>query len=885
MKPSCTRIAATVSLAAGLLGTKPPRAAAQHPDAGSLHRLVDGLTVTPRVLIITARPEDEDNRLIAWASRDHHIETGVLSLTRGESAPNFVGEESGTALGAIRTQEMLAARRIDGAEQFFTHAYDFGFSRDTGEVFKRWNRDSIVGDIVSIIRAFRPHVIVMTTSDTTYDADGQRAALGALVREAFDAAADTHKYPAVVFGMPWRSAKLYRYSRNDRGLRVRTTEFDRVLGQSVDDIALAARSQYRSQGLSHLAIPSTPLILESIVPATTASPEHSMFDGIDTTLARFTEGAPPEVAQTLPAIVAIADSARRVLDLANPDSAVAPLASLAKLVYSARAATPWCSHPAASSEPPPTAPAKSCDQVTLDLDASIDLMRQRATDALLAAAGVEITASADRELVASSDSALVTVTVSDHGSIPITLGDVAVWGSTNPQGAALIVPAGGTVHVDRTVAGLHDPHPWWIESHEGDRFPSAVPSPLDGVARGELLPRNLVVHSGAVPENYRRNSDVSVALTIANATVSTSIGPAVFTYADPIVGVQQRPIAGAPDVMLNFGRGLEWIVARKNVARELHLFVRSAASIPRAFTPTAGLVPPGLRVDSLPAQVRLAPYEQLDLGIHLRGRSVVDERKPFGIVGLSPTRSKYFAGYQTIQYPYLPPIRIARSSGLWIQPVDVEVPPGLSVIYVRGIGDDVPAALRQIGVTVVTVPAEDFLTIDISKVNTIVLGPHALEMHPELAAQRTRLLGFVRDGGTLVVQRGDVQTLQWLPTPSGVIRPIPERIARSDAPVTVEIPQSSVLTWPNQIGADDWLKWVSGRAELVPSSGGGTKPLEIHDPGQLENRNSLLVWHLGRGAFVYSALTLDQQIGAGVPGALRLLVNLMCAGMSPTHAR
>jgi LmbE family N-acetylglucosaminyl deacetylase len=883
MKPSSGFVAATVALAAASSAAAPRRLGAQRPTAPRLQQLAAGLGVTARLLVITARPEDEDNRLIAWASRAEHIETGVLSLTRGESAPNFVGEESGSVLGVIRTQEMLGARRIDGAEQFFTHAYDFGFARDTAEVFKRWNRDSIVGDIVSIIRAFRPHVVVMTTSDTTYDGDGQRAALGALVRDAFAAAGDTHIYSAAVFGMPWRPSKLYRYARAGHGLRIRTDRFDRALGRSPDDIALEARAQYRTQGLVHLALAVTPLALEVVQPAATST-EHSIFDGVDTSLTRFSTEAPSEGPPTMTAIIAAADSARRALALANPDSAVAPLAAFAKLVMSARAANPWCGHPARSSVPPPTAPAKSCDQSTLDLEASIDLMRQRATDALLAAAGVDIAAIADRELVAASDTALVTINVANHGSMPITIGDVAVWGSTNPQSPALIVPAGDEVHVSRTVASLHDPHPWWLEAREEDRYPSVVPSPLDGLARGELLPRNLTVRSGAVPENYRRTSDVSVALTIADATVSTSIGPAVLPYADAVVGRQERPIAGVPDVMLNFGRGLEWVVARKNVSRELHVVVRSAASMPREFTPAVPVIPRGLRVDSLPPHVRLVPYEQQDLGIHLRGRSVTDEREPLGFVGIAPTREKYFSGYQTVQYPYLLPIRVARSSGMWIQPVDVEVPPGLSVIYVRGIGDDVPAALRQIGVTVVTVPAEDFLTVDISKVNTVVFGPRAIELHPELAAQRARVLDFVRGGGTVVVQRGELPTLKWLPTPSGVIRPTPERIARPDAPVVVEESRSSLLTWPNQIGADDWAKWVSGRAELVPSSAGGSKPLEIHDPGQLENRNSLIVWHLGKGAFVYTALTLDQQIGGGVPGALRLLVNLMSAGVAPVRA-
>jgi LmbE family N-acetylglucosaminyl deacetylase len=855
---------------------------AQTAGAGALDQLVSGLTVTGRVLVVSARPEDEDNRLIAWLSRGRHVETAVLALTRGESAPNFLGEESGIALGAIRTQEMLAARRIDGAEQFFTHAFDFGFARDTNEVFARWNRDSIVGDIVSIIRSFRPQVIIVTAPDSAARADGQRAALAGLAREAFGAAGDAHRYPAVVFGTPWRVAKLYRYGA---GLRIRTDEFDRVLGTSYDAVARKARAQYRSQGLLHVAPPSTPIELQRLASLVndTVALERSIFDGIDTTLSRFAAAAPPNVASALPQLATFADSARRSLDLRNPSAAIAPLASLARLVTNARAAIAWCAHPARSSVPPPTAPAKSCDQAALDLEASIDLMRQRATDALLDAAGVEITAMADRELVAASDSAMVAVTVANHGPASVTLGDLAIWGSTNPSAPAMIVPNDGVIYVTRSVAGLAELHPWWIASRSEDRFPATVPSPLDGLDRGQLLPANLGVRSGAVPENYRRTSDVSVAVTVDDATVTTSIGPIVYDYADAVVGRQLRPIAGAPDVLLNFGRGLDWIVARKPVTRELHLFMRSTAASPRTFVPAVPLIPHGLRVDSLPARVRLGANEQRDLAIHLRGRSLVDEREPFGFVGTEPPAGKYTAGYQTIQYPNLLPIRIARSSGLWVQPVDVVVPPGLSVVYVRGIGDDVPTALRQVGVTLVIVPAEDFLTIDITKINTVVFGASAIELHPELAAQRARLLDFVRSGGTVVLQRGGLPTLQWLPTPAGVIRPLPERITRADAPVVVEEPASSVLTWPNQIRPDDWQKWVGARAELVPSSAGGSKPLEIHDPGQLENRNSLIVWHLGKGAFVYSALTLDQQIGAGVPGALRLLVNLMSAGIAPAR--
>jgi LmbE family N-acetylglucosaminyl deacetylase len=855
-------------------------------SAAELHALVAGLTVTPRVLIIGMHPDDEDSRLIAWLSLGRHVETAYLSVTRGEAGANYGGEESATAVGAIRTQELLAERRMDGAQQFFTHAFDFGFARTAEEALsKHWMRDSVVGDIVAVIRAFRPHVIIAMYADSARNQDGQHQALAVLADQAFISSMDTRRFPASRFGQGWPVAKLYNRGPD---LRIQTAEFDRVLGTTYAQIGLESRAQQRSQGLRHLVGPETTMVTLARVASrirVNGRDETSIFDGIDTTMMRLVADAPLAVGLVVPQIVANADSARRALDGGSTAAAILYLARVARMATSARAATPWCRHPSASAAPPADVPT-GCAVKLLDLDASIDLVRERSTAALLAASGVSFTAMADRDLLATRDTLPVTVTMYNHGAAPATFADVALWGGVDVAMTPIVVPPDSAVAVVRSVTGLADPRPWWIVKRQFDRFAEVVSS-VDGVARGMMVPMPLTASSVTVPENMRRTSDATVTVTLAGATVTTSLGPVIHRYADAKVGLQNRPLAGVPDVTLRFERVLEWLPSKKPIARTLRLALTSHSDRVQEFALRA-VLPKGVRVDSLPKLVSLQPHEQRDLYVQLRGRLERTDRAQFGIVGVPSGEAgeEYQSGYQTVQREYLPPIRFFRSSGVYLQPVDITVPANLTVVYVPGIGDDVLPALKQIGVwTASATSAEQLMSIDVSKVSTVVIGPRAIEAQPELLAQSGRVMDFVRKGGTLVVMRGDSATAAsaLFPYRMTVLGATSERVSLPSAAVTVLDPKSRLLAWPNAIKANDWEDWAGDRAQWVPSvvDARYATPLEMHDPEQKENRNALVSSRVGKGVVVYTTLTLDQQIAAGVPGGLRLFVNLLSAGLVP----
>ncbi|HKR08184.1 MAG TPA: PIG-L family deacetylase, partial [Gemmatimonadaceae bacterium] len=280
------RVVALAALAAVFVvpsaAVRAPLTASEVPAADSVERM--------RVLWIAAHPDDEDTNLIAWLARGRNVETAYMSLTRGDGGQNLIGNELGEALGVIRTEELLAARRIDGAHQYFGREYDFGFSKSADETLRHWPRDSVLNDVMTVMRAFRPHIVITTFSGTPRDGHGHHQVSAIIAREAYDRAADTVRFPVSRFGKPWTPLKLYRLARfspQDRTLAINVGEYNPYLGVSYQEIAADSRSQHKSQGqgtVHQKGVVWDYLMREDTrVPAPSAKEEKSIFAGLDTT--------------------------------------------------------------------------------------------------------------------------------------------------------------------------------------------------------------------------------------------------------------------------------------------------------------------------------------------------------------------------------------------------------------------------------------------------------------------------------------------------------------------------------------------------------------------------------------------------------------------------
>ena len=421
-----------------LVLTAPRSAVGQDRGAAALDHLVSGVMSTPRVLVIAAHPDDEDTGLIAWLSRGRQVETAYLSLTRGDGGQNLIGNDLGEALGAIRTEELLAARRIDGGHQFFTRAYDFGFSKTAEETFKHWDHEEVLRDVVTVVRAFRPNVIVAVFSGTPSDGHGHHQVSGTVAREAYDLSADTVRFPVERYGPAWEAQKFYR---NARFTGVRPTlsinigEYNPVAGRSYAEIAGESRSQHRSQGFGVLQRRGVSMDAVArqgtrVNEATPAASERSIFDGIDTTIARLDAGLSPEGRELLRAARAQADSANAMLDLRRPDRVIAHLSKAAAEIDAVRDRMPQCQLPVGYRRPQNFA---NCTPAQLDADAVVDQMHGRVAAALLDAAGVAVDATAERELLAFGDSMPATITVYNRGTQPVTVTALTLSGHTVPH--------------------------------------------------------------------------------------------------------------------------------------------------------------------------------------------------------------------------------------------------------------------------------------------------------------------------------------------------------------------------------------------------------------------------------------------------------------------
>jgi LmbE family N-acetylglucosaminyl deacetylase len=811
----------------------PRRVTAQDRGAIALGEAVKGLGVTQRVLMIAAHPDDEDTRLIAWLARGQHVETAYLSLTRGDGGQNLIGNELGEALGVIRTEELLAARRIDGAHQYFTRAYDFGFSKTAAETYTHWPHDSLLGDVVQVVRAFRPHVIIAVFTGTPQDGHGQHQVSALLAREAYDVSGDTVRFPVGRYGPAWTVPKFYRdrsyFGGGAEALTIQVGEYDPLIGESYSEIASRSRSQHRSQGFGQL-IRKGPFSASVYREASrvNSGAEKTMFDGIDTT----------RLNPYRPAI----DSIRRQWNAYDP-TPIMP--SLVSLVSSLRRA----------SVPDP------------DGARTVAIALGRAEHALALASGTAVELTIPHDAVATGTQAHVSVTVYDRGHLPLAFKEIAEAGKGDPPPATIAPDS--SLNRSWTTTAQSVTQPWWLaKPRVGDLFGVPVSTVAED-QRGTM--------------DLGDNTWMQVALAVDPAGVSAeyvlSANP-VQRIADPSRGEIDRPLAWVPLISVTLDQTVEYVPAGLRIERRIPVLLRSASDTER-MVQVSLTVPKGLVSDSAVRHTVVPAHGVRTVEFSVRGTIPAGEATLSAAAELDGKR--YTNGYIPIEYEHIRPQRIYHDATVHLVAVDVRVPAGLAVGYIPGVGDNVAPTLQTLGIPVTVLDPASLGSVNLGKFGAIVVGTRAYQASADLKARNRFLLDYARNGGTLVVQYGQNEMMDpgVMPYPITLARPA-DRVTDENAPVRILAPTAQVLTTPNKIGDADWVGWVQERSTYMPRTFDDhyKTVLSINDPGEQPNNAGILVASLGKGTYVYATLAFFRQLPAGVPGAARLFVNLLAAGHS-----
>jgi LmbE family N-acetylglucosaminyl deacetylase len=853
-----------------------PSLAAQERGAVALGESVAGLDVTSRVLVIGAHPDDEDTQLITWLARGRQVETAYLSLTRGDGGQNLIGNELGPVLGMIRTEELLAARRLDGGRQFFTRAYDFGFSKSADETFTHWPRDSLLRDVVTVVRAFRPQVIVAVFSGTPRDGHGHHQVSAILAREAYDAAADTMRFPrSATLGLGgWAPAKFYRAARfapQEATIGFNVGELSPFRGRTYAEIASESRSQHLSQGFGMLQRHGTAMdyltLVDTRVPRS-GSPEQSPLDGIARGWERFAAAPiPPAARSAVDSLGGAIAAVRRAENLAAPTAMVAPLARVVGLLGRARAALPC----------PVSGYAVGCAGAEGDLAMSLGTVQRRAQTALLSAAGVLLEVTAPRQLLAVHDTMPVTVSVYNQGAAPVRVDGTVAWmaGVYAPRltaASTTIAPDSATQLMVPLTAERADV-PWWMERGLQSGADLFLSPPDNSPTRANI----------AIGEDRLADSHTRVALEIAGIPFVADAGPVIYRYADPARGERRLPVAAVPALSLLFDDEVEYARTGVTITRDFTLRIRSSTIAARGATVRLSL-PAGLTADSLTRHVALEPFGSVAIVYHVHGQLAAGRH--YVSAEAMSNGERTLAGWVSVTYEHIRPIRYYQMATVQIEAVAATLPRNPMIAYVRGVGDNVAPMLHELGLQVTLLTPELLATADLARFSAIVVGPRAFAASPALVAQAGRLQEFARRGGTVVVQYGqqEIQAHGLLPYPITLGRPA-ERVTDETAPVTMLVPGATLFTAPNRITPADFLGWKQERSTYMPTTVDPhwQRMLEVHDPGEPPNRNAVLIAPVGRGAYVYVTLALFRQLPAGVPGAARLFLNLLAADGSATR--
>ncbi len=796
-------------------------------SSADMYLAIRKLNVLGSVLYVAAHPDDENTRLITYLSKEKLYRTGYLSMTRGDGGQNLIGDEQGIDLGLIRTQELLAARRIDGGEQFFTRAFDFGYSKNPEETFVKWDKEKILADVVWVIRKFQPDVIVTRFPITGEGGHGHHTASAILANEAFAAAADPRRFPEQLkYVSPWQVKRVLWNTFNFGGnnttredqFKIDVGGFNPLLGKSYGEIAAESRSQHKSQGFGVPA--SRGQSFEYFQPTKGEGVTNELTDGVNITWNRVKGGS---------GISKMIDDIAAKFDLLHPEKSVTALVNLYKAIQKLPASV-WTEQ-------------KLKEVKTLIAQCS----------------GLWLDAYTTEATAVQTDSVKVNVSVNSR------LGSNVFWRGMSLDDFDTVLTANLARNVNLNFSRtffvpLSKPvtQPYWLE-HPMEEGTYAV-SDQQRIGQPDASPSYLA--------NFK--------LTIEGTELDYQV-PVRYRYTDPVRGELYQPLVVLPPFSVKteqelyvLKKGDDWKSALQFRSNKMNgqflVYDENGNAIDAGPFTQKGVIRNWNAAFDIASPVDTTRHVYADANFQFRTAYYYDKS---GHPALGQT---------TIRYDHIPTQTYFTNAVNRYVMVDLKTV-GKQIGYITGAGDKVPEALEQMGYEVTLLTEKELTRNNLDRFDAILTGVRAFNTNEWIGGFYDKLMKYVENGGNLIVQ---YNTNNFISSLASKIGPYPfsisrNRVTNESAPVKLLKPDHPVFHFPNEISDNDFKGWVQERSvyDAINWDPKYQPLLSMNDPGEKADDGSLIVADYGKGKFVYTGLVFFRQLPAGNPGAYRLLANLI----------
>lgn len=787
------------------------------------------------VLYVGAHPDDENTRLISYFSNDKHARTAYLSMTRGDGGQNLIGPELREKLGVIRTEELLAARKIDGGQQFFTRANDFGYSKTPSETLQIWDKEEVLSDVVWVIRKFQPDVIINRfdhrTPGTTH---GHHTASAMLSVEAFDLANDKSAYPGQLEYLstyqpqrlffntsPWfyGGDKAFEEADKSKFISFDTGTYFPLRGLSNPEIASLSRSQHKSQGFGSTGSRGKQVEYLELLKGEMPKDRNSVFAGIDTTWNRIDGGE---------AIGKILYAVQDNFDFAHPQKSLPDLLKAYTLIQN------------------------------LKNEHWKKIKSEEIKDIIYACAGLYLEASTGQASVTPSE------------SVPVHLEAINRSNSVVKLETVELSPNNSEIKPNITLQNNQDwedlmsfkipadecyTTPYWLNA------PGSV---------GMYTVKNQQLRG--LPETPLQ-TQATFQVNIDGTSISFT-EPVVYKYNDNVKGETFENFEIVPPVDISFDN--EVLIFNNQDSREITITLTSHEdSINGSLNLEAEK---GWKIEPIKENFDI-PQQGGKARMKFRITPPQGQSETQLIPKVNIGSKTYDEMLEKISYSHIPNKNIVTPARLKLVKLNIEKK-GQNIAYIEGVGDVVPESLEQIGYTVTKMTPEEISASRLKDFDAVVIGIRAYNVDDALKYKQQELFSYVKNGGTMIVQYNTNRGLV-----TGDLAPYPlhvsyDRVTEEDAGVTFLDPDNKILNSPNKLSKSDFEGWVQERGLYFPDSWGSefTPVLSMHDTGETPKKGSLLVAKYGNGYYIYTGLSFFRQFPAAVPGAYRLFANLISIG-------